>query len=571
MVESRSVTPRPDPLWVLVLLAVVIVYLPSLDHLPRGDQRCILAETNGSAGMLEMVEAVVSYSRSRQIAAGDSLLFRPLFFLQLGVQRLLFEDRFAWWQLTGLALHLLVLWRLHALLVLWIPDRVALGLASLFALAALNVETVTWNHINGYMTFQVFALTAWRHAELAARSPTPEPGRIRLAAGHMLVATFCYEFGAILSAILALRVALAGTAGASNEAAGAPARNASRHLRAGLGLLLVPVLYAALSGLDFAVRSPYIVAPLEGYGSSQKAVLLPAWLSMATAWRFWLDILFTPHQFAYSCVSRIIVWGIEPSRSPWLPGPLTLAAHVGYVLLAFVGFFARPSRSATASPASPSPAASPHGVTWPEAWTPLAALLAYTFLIAAGRLSQRGVIHLTFNLSWAYAFLALAAILVAVLLGSIARHARLFERTTQALAAVGVLFLVLNIPAAWNLNTQYVENQAPTVALLRAVGEWRRAHEEEPGFSFRFRAKPEADTWHGPLPPGHFTVHGVQLDLNSYTEVIHGDVVRPDPAWWLAWEARSDGSGSLVATRAGAPEAVSHGRSPDAPLVSATP
>src|SRR5262245_15958887 len=170
-----QVQPRPCPVnrraflgaCVLLFGLVWLAYHTSLKHVPRADQWILLLDTIDHHEFGDLVAHSYSYSRTRVVLAGDTQLFRPLFFVLLAAERALFDAHFKLWQAAGVMLHfvavclfLAVMLRVHALAV---PegDRTAArpsgppfrllpyALAIFFAVNFAVVEQVIWFNING--------------------------------------------------------------------------------------------------------------------------------------------------------------------------------------------------------------------------------------------------------------------------------------------------------------------------------------------------------------------------------------------------------------------------------------
>jgi hypothetical protein len=202
---GRHVARRAPAAVFLLLLgaSLLLVYAPSLQHLPRADQWCFLLDTLEERGFAETFGKCWSYNRTRQVCAGDSALFRPVLFALLSAQKALFGHNSFLWQLSGIGLHLsactlvfLVLKRAGRLAGNSpTPDPLPYALTTFFALNFAIEEQVIWVHIGGYLLFCALLLLAL----LLVPDPWNLTGT-RMAAGRygacllcLAVALFTYE------------------------------------------------------------------------------------------------------------------------------------------------------------------------------------------------------------------------------------------------------------------------------------------------------------------------------------------------------------------------------------------
>ena len=88
-----------------LFVAVALAYGPSLKHAPRADQWCFLVDTLDDHTFLDTFRHSYSYNRTRQVAPGDTDLFRPLLFALLSAEKAVFGGHLAGVQSVGIVLH----------------------------------------------------------------------------------------------------------------------------------------------------------------------------------------------------------------------------------------------------------------------------------------------------------------------------------------------------------------------------------------------------------------------------------------------------------------------------------
>ena len=375
----------------VVVALVLFVYAPSLEHVPRDDQISFLYESNRymNGGLAGVVVGTISYPRSTHFAPGGSILFRPLFFALLALERWAWGDRLALWQATGILLHLLVLWNLRRLLRALHDDPLAdLGVL-FFAVLSLASETVVWHNVNGYLLFSWFLLAASHRLLLHLRDPDGAGRALPVAAGYFSLASFAYEFGAAAATAVAVGVFFY-----------LPPGRRARTVR----MLLLPVaLYLGMNLLDAWARHGEIPRGPTGY-TPHPFTIAASIRAVGTLLHFWIHGALFPFGHTYVVGQRPGLFfspGFLPGGALAIPGRLLEIAALTILLRGAVVRI------------SPSPRTPPERATVAAAAYFATLLAGYTLLVAAGRVVPRGEFYLHWNLPWAYVFWVLLLCLLA--------------------------------------------------------------------------------------------------------------------------------------------------------------
>ena len=218
----------------VVLVALVwVAYTPSQKHAPRADHWCFLVDTMKFHGLQESIAGCYSYNRTREIAPGDTDLFRPVLFTLLATEQWLFAGDLWVYQTIGMILHCAVcvlLLGLFRQLAAFIPTRsdgdatedsgwprsaadwLPHAFVAFFALRPAVQELVIWSHLHGYLLF--LALLFASLALLFHHAAGPGTGSLR--SGSLwgswllaLVAAFTYEMGQFYAVLAGLFLAAA--------------------------------------------------------------------------------------------------------------------------------------------------------------------------------------------------------------------------------------------------------------------------------------------------------------------------------------------------------------------------
>lgn len=142
---------------IVILVVITFVYWDGLwGGVPRSDQIAYLHQVGGFQNYWDIILNTLSWNRTQ--AAGDSILFRPLLYIQLGTFYYIFNYNFIYWQIASLILHIIVVLGIHALFRFGSlrSTLYPLFLSILFGVSFLGSELVLWNHISGYILFSVF-------------------------------------------------------------------------------------------------------------------------------------------------------------------------------------------------------------------------------------------------------------------------------------------------------------------------------------------------------------------------------------------------------------------------------
>lgn len=207
----------------LLFSGLVWVYRDSFQQGPKRDQIYYLIETCRSQSFGEILGKSWSNNRTRTVHPGDSLLFRPGLFVLLAVQSYLFDYHQEYYRWVSLLIHAAVavlLFRLLYSISLSFRDRLSLGesrlvalplaFTLLFAFSAAIYDTVSWEHIQGYMVFAGLVLFSLDRFLKFERNGCAQPGSLWGAWLSLCAAAFLHEAGVGFALIFGLFVSLAG-------------------------------------------------------------------------------------------------------------------------------------------------------------------------------------------------------------------------------------------------------------------------------------------------------------------------------------------------------------------------
>lgn len=398
--------------WQLVLLVVAIVFAywhSIFAGAPRSDQIGYLHQV----GQYKLFSDILIYAPSfnRTDSAGDFLLYRPLLYLQLGLNYFFFGYNFAKWQLMSLVLHVWLAARLFLLFPLTIRRHSPLPFLTciVFATSAIASEQVLWNHITGYLLY--LHLTLGSITCLQSFLSRNDTQSLTLSLFFALMAQFTHELGVLYSGLVAIFLLW---------------ENIERYWRQTVLYFACALSYPAISFYDLFRLGIWPMHQTEKSASIATSLLevfakLPEIIGLALFQLFfWFGSIFFPQVLNLTVDGRTRINGLRLGE--WLPGKLSwLPDLLGYghaeivpfyyfdskgnyflilnfVLAAFTLLFAfKQIRLLRTKNKQTGPNARKQ-----LAIVPILLMTAFALLIAFGRTEPRGIQTLGNNLYYAY-------------------------------------------------------------------------------------------------------------------------------------------------------------------------
>lgn len=197
----------------VLIITALATYYHDLYGVARADQLIYFYRTVRMNDFWSLTFGAFDFNRAH--SAGDYVLFRPVLYFLLGVEKWLWGYNMLAWQATSLGLHVAVVLSLFAYLrgcladagvapkSSWLPFAVSAFLATLYA----GSEMVAWQHLAGYLLFCLLLVqSAIRYRVFASR---PSVGRAAVLVAFASLAAFTYELGVVALAGFAALCALA--------------------------------------------------------------------------------------------------------------------------------------------------------------------------------------------------------------------------------------------------------------------------------------------------------------------------------------------------------------------------
>ncbi len=231
-----------------IALFNLVIYFPSFYHLPRSDQLCYFYFQASHDNWFDLIFGSYAYNRTVPYTIQDTFVFRPLLFIFMGIEKWLFNYNFMFYQITGLILHLFVLWHLLKLLLLIQRSFFAVLLTAFFSSLLILMEMIIWQHTNGYMLFVICLLMALSQYYPMLTQRQMIKKNLWICFMNLLIGCFILELGWIYSLLLGGLLFL------SLLNANRPSKDKLKTSYAPLILCLPAVIYLVFYFIDFYSR-----------------------------------------------------------------------------------------------------------------------------------------------------------------------------------------------------------------------------------------------------------------------------------------------------------------------------
>jgi len=179
--------------FVVIVSVSLAVFYPSFQHTFRSDQIVYFANTRAKSELIPLCKDYYAYPQVRYYFPGDAFLFRPLTFVLLGFEKAAFGMHYAYWHLFSFVLHMLTVFFLFRILYDIRAGIFAFLFSLLYACLYANMEAVIWEHISGYVLFNVLVLGGFFYFKRSF-----EGGRrndLAIVLFFLLTCSFLHEWG----------------------------------------------------------------------------------------------------------------------------------------------------------------------------------------------------------------------------------------------------------------------------------------------------------------------------------------------------------------------------------------
>lgn len=457
---------RPASFILLLFMGLIVwAYWPSLNHIPRSDQVAYLADVNSrDSSWAQVIFSHYNNNRHRIFWPFEVNLFRPLFFILLGLERFCFGYRFWLWQATGIAFHLFTVWCLYRLLRTIRPGLAAALVAGGSGLLLVDLEAVIWQHTNGYVLFIGLVLMSVERLYRYSRDNGRKRGMLYQAVALMTAGIFLYEPGVMYCLMFAGYLFLMRS-------------EAGRRGVVWFGLLVL--FYGACSAIDYLSFPPIKVDEVAGASQPEGPLqIISAFLS-TVKWflfsGFFLsgDNIGVGHRLNIVNSTEVFSW-----KWPFITFPANMVSGL-MVLVLFCGSFVVSWRRIISTPLTRTLAA-----LLILMLTGQAAMIV-TSRVILHRWSLNEVNFLRLNLNYLYQFWMVVPV-VWYLSFDADTLGRSNARKAILAVCVGIWLghVFLNAQAVRTCNERVAQRFSESLKLFKRVDECVGLHRRDPQFSF---------------------------------------------------------------------------------------
>jgi len=484
-----------------------------------------LAETANIDSWVSLVTKFYSYSR---VAVNDGFLFRPLFFVFLVSEQTLFGyTHYFLYQITGVILHLIVVWHLLKLCLQIRPSLIAVLLTLFFSMLCISSEMVSWYHVNAYLVGMLCMIKVLHHSYVFDQEHYKNFRRLFWMIAYLTIASFISEIFMAASAFFVLYYVI--TLSVEKR------RNHNAINPLWCLIFLIPIfLYFGLDYADKLVRlGPgyakgwnSVVIVLEGFqlGNTLKMFLLASGLWIyAGLFPYLQDIL----------PSDRLHWSTPASWNDFFQSfHINLLTVAGLLLLVLIGIGLLSviiSRKKTERLTKIS-------------WAILVLCLAFLvpLMLVVGRLNNMSVEYLKGSTYFTYIFWCLLSIAACAF--SCFIHFSFLPKPFRMVLNGLLIICFLTITTA-NASRVYVNNALlkkrfePRIEFTKKIDQFISAHAMEPGFSFQFLSRFRGDKFQPFLKDRFDKRDDEQL---YYSDAIYARYTRQQKPKYLLTQSESE-------------------------------
>ena len=184
---------------ILILVAVAIIYYPTLSHVLRGETYIYYIETAEDTTASALISNWWNHESVREIAPGDTMLFRPLLYITLALEKAYFGADYFLWRLVAMLFHMIAVICLFRLLWKIKPGILATLMTGLFSTSYLALSTLLYEQISTYALFAALILTGFYYLYQGTESGSKKD--LIIASICMMVACFFHETGIFITGL----------------------------------------------------------------------------------------------------------------------------------------------------------------------------------------------------------------------------------------------------------------------------------------------------------------------------------------------------------------------------------
>lgn len=466
--------------YIAIVLITFLIYSPSLFQIPRADQLNYLHEMNQKHTLKELTIDAWDLTRTGVRTEGDELLFRPGLYFFLGLERYFFGYNFFLWQLTGLILHLVVLWQLMKLFLAIQKSYLAYFATLFFALFLTNVEMVSWHHISSYLLVLILILIALRQMVFAGNI---QRSQIIVMSVCLGVSCFIYEMAVVWSMLFMMMTLWI-----------LPRERKLHALWIGASAVIYLVIYF----------SRMVLLPNQSQNQSFDVAQ-----TLANLWST-LSFWFLSGSFPYNW-NALVSGRLRVLDENWFNAASIVQTWQGWAALLLLGcvvwMMARGSRHAWNKHA-------------PLIILVVGMILSLVLVVTIGRVNARGFIEgIGGSFYYHYIFWLLSFIGLYIFCAQIE-----FKKIFAAIAGIALAFnIYVHTQLTYHLLKSYEDAHRPAAVLLRTIELLIKEKGEEPNFSFYVDSQ----------YPGNLEVlykrkdDPQQVDRYSFIEILYPQYCKP--------------------------------------------
>jgi len=457
------------------------VYFPALYHFPRADTFMYTGSVAGKEGFFELVFGQYSLNRNMLFNAGDSFLFRPVYYAWLGFEKWSSGYDFFYWHLLGCGLHLLLMWFVLKLFYLVRGDIFSI-IGTLFCSTLfIGMDAVIWEIVTPYLWGFVFLFCALNAIYEQKPGLLPNTQKIIWATFFLTVGTFAYEliipFGMVFSFYLWLCL---GRLKINEHFYTTETVYKTPWFWIALPCL-APLIYLSVDCLD-SFFNPYNSGVIHVLGNENLSRTLP-YAFILTSWYLFAGLF--PYLYDVTAGDRLIAQ--VPKFLQELPGVFqfngginAISITTGVIIVGMIWAILRPGRDNVK-----------RWLQRPD-WNWRFSLFAFMLLgmlitgLVLGRMNERGIGYMLSCGHYPYFFWLFFVLLLISLVPSNKSSQRVHSHFIKwSFGGLCVLLISLNSLRVYDMNLRTQSKFFPVGEVMQSLDRFVQRKKIEPGFSFK--------------------------------------------------------------------------------------
>ena len=455
-----------------ISIITLIAYYHGLFQVARADQLAYLGSKATETNLWSLTTR--SYALNRlYCGVPDAILFRPIAYFILGLEKYFFGYNFLWWQLTNFLLHITVVFVLFKILRGECKNKSIMPFlfTLYFSVQYSSMEMVVWHHIPGYLFFTILMLIVIYIIQNYSMYSVNKRV-LWFLVFCLFIASFTYELATPLAILTGLYLLFYDVITKSklfiirpDEVIGTRYKKFDPKII--VLIFAVPIIWFLTSTADLYFR----FGNLSSYSQTVSKSFMENLSSIMYAIFFWIKTGFAPWLLKMTISGRIEIAYVKNSVS-LIFSLLFFSLLIALVCVTINKEYIRKKLLFIL--------------------LLIGLIFSHTTIIILGRANERGLIRALYNASYySYMFNVLFVILLYNLINIHIlnqklknKHSWFYPFLVNAFYLGFIAMIIANFSNVYNTNLEMRKWSYPQIKLVNEIEDLIKSHSTEPDFSF---------------------------------------------------------------------------------------